>query len=64
MSDPTPKNRQQLAAELAELTMQQHEAMKFASLFRMTDEEARAYDKRHERIKELCGVLGVSANAA
>jgi hypothetical protein len=64
MSDPALRKRQQLAAELAELTRQQHEAMKFASLFRMTDEEARAYDERHERIKELCEALHVPANAA
>ena len=61
MLQPT---RQQLAAELAELRRQQHEALQSAKLFRITNEEVRTYDERYERIKELAEALAVSGNAA
>ena len=64
MRDLTSDKRQELATELAELTRQQHEALKTASLFRMTDEEARAYDERHDRITELSQMLATFKAAA
>jgi hypothetical protein len=45
MRDLTPEKRQELATELAELTKQQRDALKAASIFRMTDEEVR-FDER------------------
>jgi hypothetical protein len=64
MRDLTPEKRQELATELAELTKQQSDALKAASLFRMTAEEARAYDERHERITELSAALATFRAAA
>ena len=64
MKDPTQDSREKLARELAELIKQQRDALEAASLFRVTAEEARAYDERHERIAELTHELYMTDVAA
>ena len=64
MKNVSPEEHQKLADELAELVRQQRDALKSASLFRTTAEEARAYDKRHERIAMLAEALAQFDRAA
>jgi len=64
MRNLTPERHRELSVELIKLTKQQAEALKGAALFRMTDEEARAYDERHERIQELTRALATFETAA
>lgn len=47
-----------LAKELSELSQQQSEALQSSIYMGMSNEEAAAYDKRAERITELCRRLG------
>jgi hypothetical protein len=46
-----------LAKELSELAKQQYEALQKSSYFRMSGQEASAYDARRLRISEICSVL-------
>jgi hypothetical protein len=48
-----------LADKLRALSQAQFEALETASYIRMSDKEGREYDERHERIGELCGLIGV-----
>jgi hypothetical protein len=47
-----------LTDELIELSKQQMRALQAATYFKMTPQEAREYDIRAERIKELSILLG------
>jgi phosphoribosylformylglycinamidine (FGAM) synthase PurS component len=47
-----------LAKELSELSQNQSEALRTAAYIPMTGEEMAEYDKRRDRIKELCTLLG------
>jgi hypothetical protein len=64
MQNPIQDSREKLARELAELIKQQRDALEAASLFRVTAEEASAYDERHERIAKLTQVLDMLKIAA
>jgi hypothetical protein len=48
-----------LADKLCALSQAQFEALETASYISMSDKEGREYDERHERIGELCGLIGV-----
>jgi hypothetical protein len=47
-----------LAKELSELSQKHSEALKRAAYIPMSAEEHAEYDKRRDRIKELCTLLG------
>jgi hypothetical protein len=47
-----------LAAELSELSHQQALALRDAPFTGMTKEQARQFDRRRDRISELCTLLG------
>ena len=64
MGNLTQDSREKLARELAELIKQQRDALEATSLFRVTAEEASAYDERHERIAELTQALDMLNIAA
>jgi hypothetical protein len=49
---------QKLADELSQLSKQQSKALQTAAYFSMSAEDAYDYDKRRERIAELCTLIG------
>ena len=46
------------ALELSELSKQQAEALQLATFINMSAQDTAAYEKRRERIIELCTALG------
>jgi hypothetical protein len=47
-----------LAKELSELSKEHSAALQLAAFVKMSSAEAAAFDKRRQRISEICTVLG------
>ena len=54
----SPEQAKELADEISALSKMQSAALQTAAYIRMSSTEAKAYDKRRERIGELCTLLG------
>ncbi len=56
--DLSANQAKELADELTALGKQQSEALQNAAYLKMSEKEAKQYDRRAVRVSEICGLLG------